>query len=52
MKKIYNAPQVEIVSLEENEMICTSIEIAGSTEGNVTSSDSRYDVDMFFDDED
>lgn len=51
MKKIYKAPQVEVVFLEENEMICASIEVAGSTEGNVTSSDSRIDVDMFFDDE-
>ena len=53
MKKTYIEPQVEELIIAENEMICTSIAIEGTTsENSITSGDSRliFEDDDFLDD--
>jgi len=53
MKKIYIAPMTETVSVDQTEMICTSILNGGSTGDNdITNADSRLiDDDLFFDED-
>lgn len=43
MKKIYIVPKSAVVVVETNKMVCTSLEVAGDTQGNVTGADSRMD---------
>ncbi len=53
MKKIYIAPMTETVSVDQTEMICTSILNGGSTgDNNITDADSRLIDDNLFFDED